>query len=66
MTTASDIITAIDTAILSLVENEFEEVQVNGRRYKYTDLDKLKNIRTYYARIYRGGNSTIRLGDMNV
>lgn len=49
MATAAETVTAIDAAIYDLVTNGFEEVQFNGRRYRYADLDKLQKARSYYA-----------------
>ena len=48
MTTATEMLTAIDTAILALMTGA-EETQVLGRRVRRASLRDLQNARRYYA-----------------
>lgn len=50
MATATELLTAIDTAILDLLQNG-EEVWVNGRKYRKAQLSELRAMRAEYAAI---------------
>lgn len=49
--TPAEILLAIDTAVLQIVQGEAMEVEVNGQRYRSQDLDKLYNLREKYERL---------------
>jgi hypothetical protein len=66
MATAAEMITAIDEAIESGISGPGEITSPDGRVTKFRSLDELMRLRSYYAKIYRSGNSTVRLGDFNV
>lgn len=48
MPTPADILSAIDLAVLQLVQDGAHEVEVMGQRYRNEDLDKLRLIRREY------------------
>ena len=48
---AAEILIAIDAAVLQIVQNGAEEVEVRGQRYRSTDLDKLRKLREFYEPI---------------
>ncbi len=54
MSTASDMITTIDTAISSIVTKQASSWTFEGVTYQAQDLDKLRALRDYYANIYAG------------
>jgi hypothetical protein len=43
--TAAELLTAVNTAILQLLQDNAMEVEVNGQRYRSQDLDKLRLLR---------------------
>jgi hypothetical protein len=49
--TAAEILTAIDDAILQLVQDGASMVEVRGQRYTSQDLDKLRLVRREYEMI---------------
>jgi hypothetical protein len=49
--TPAELITAIDDAILLIVQDGAAEVEVNGQRYRSQDLDKLRLLRKEYEHI---------------
>lgn len=51
MSTASDMVTTIDTAISAIATKKAESYEVAGIRYSVLDLDKLREMRTYYQNI---------------
>jgi len=60
MATASEILSAIDTAILSLVQNKISSYELNGVRYEYNDLDKLRRLRKDFKAASRTTRSIMR------
>ena len=54
MSTASDMVTTIDTAISAIVTKQAESYEIEGIRYTVLDLDKLRNMRVYYQGIATG------------
>jgi hypothetical protein len=65
MATAAEMITAIDSAIEAGVSGPGEITFADGRSIKYRTLTELMQLRSHYAKIYRGGNSRVRLGDLS-
>jgi hypothetical protein len=58
MSAASIAVAAIDTAILSIVSKQVSSWSLDGVVYTAQDLDKLREMRDYYAQIYAGELST--------
>lgn len=54
MSTASDMVTTIDTAISAIVTKKAESYEVAGIRYTVLNLDDLKELRAYYEGIASG------------
>ena len=44
--TASQMLTAVNAAILKLLQNPASFVSLDGRQFSYQDLDKLRKLRT--------------------
>ena len=66
MATAAELLTAIDTAILEVIENGFSSLTAqNGQNYTTNDLDKLRAMRKELQIEVRSTGSTIRLGDVS-
>lgn len=51
MPTPSEIVSAIDQAILDLVSGKIKEYQIGSTRFLYNDLDKLAALRDKYANL---------------
>lgn len=51
MATPAEIIIAIDTAVLQILQDGAVEVEVMGQRYRSQDLDKLRLLRDRYETI---------------
>lgn len=62
--TPAELITALDDAILLIVQDGAAEVEVNGQRYRSQDLDKLRLLRREYELIADrdATRSTLRRG----
>ena len=50
----ASIITAIDTAIENIVSGKYESQTISNRSYTVHNLDKLRQLRSYYARLESG------------
>ncbi len=70
MSTASDMVTKIDTAISEIVEKKAESYEIDGIRYTVLDLDKLGKMRSHYQGIAAGetaaasGNPRFRINPL--
>jgi hypothetical protein len=49
--TPAEIVTAIDAAVLQIVQDGATEVEVNGQRFRSQDLDKLRLLRSEYEHL---------------
>lgn len=65
MTTAAEMVTAIDQAIMALVSHRIQEYDVMGTRYRYQDLDALREVRKMYQQEANASSSSrVRLADI--
>jgi len=51
MSTASDMVTTIDTAISAIVTKKTDSYEIDGVKYTALNIDKLRQLREYYAGI---------------
>lgn len=58
MSTASDMVTTIDTAISNIVSGEAASVTVDGESYSTLNLDQLIKVRDHYQAIVAGETAT--------
>jgi hypothetical protein len=65
MSTASDIVAAIDAAILSGVSGPGQIRSADGRMITYRSLQELMELRKFYARAAKTGGGSVRLGDVS-
>jgi len=54
MSTASDMVTAIDAAILAITTNKTESYEIEGVRYTALKITELRDLRKYYQNIASG------------
>ena len=66
--TASELLTACNAAIYSIVTNKAQSVSFQGRNYTYLDLADLRSMRDELqkeVRISNNSGSSIRLADLS-
>jgi len=65
MATASELLAAVNAAILALITNKVESYEIEGVNYHYIDLDKLRIMRKELQAETRTTANTIRLADVS-
>ena len=64
-TTASELLDAVNTAILDLITGSSVTITFEGRTYQKHDLDKLRLMRTELRKETRSSSCQIRLADIS-
>ena len=65
MATAAEILTAVNDAILALIQDKVSSISFNGRTYVYQDLDKLRAMRKELRKETRTVSNEIRVADIS-
>ncbi len=63
--TASELLTAVNAAILALITKKIESYTIVDVTYHYNDLDKLRAMRKELQKECRTTSNTIRLADVS-
>jgi len=63
--TATELLTAVNAAILNLITDKFKSQSIGTRSYTRFDLDELREMRKQLQMEVREPGSVVRLGDIS-
>lgn len=63
--TATELLIAVNVAILDLIAGNVKSISINDRSFTYQNLDELRDMRKQLQREVHDPSSTIRLGDVS-